>query len=122
MVTYDIWCQYVINLLERFEKWFPSMLPLIHRIRGAIPKMHIFGHWERCQFLWNLNWLVYSAFTVGELIETSWVEQNLTAGSTREQNDGNRHDSVDDTSGNWNWDKMVGLGPSLAYVQIARCF
>ncbi|KAJ7235748.1 hypothetical protein B0H12DRAFT_1076022 [Mycena haematopus] len=113
MATYDIWCQYSIKLKERFGDWFPSMLDIMNKIRGAIPKMHIHGHMLLCLILWNLNFIRWSGFTVGELIETSWVEQNLTAGSTREQNDGNRHDSVDDTSGNWNWDKMVGLAQTL---------
>ncbi|KAJ7204243.1 hypothetical protein B0H12DRAFT_1080513 [Mycena haematopus] len=113
MATYDIWCQYSIKLKERFGDWFPSMLDIMNKIRGAIPKMHIHGHMLLCLILWNLIFIRWSGFTVGELIETSWVEQNLTAGSTREQNDGNRHDSVDDTSGNWNWDKMVGLAQTL---------
>ncbi|KAJ7503595.1 hypothetical protein B0H11DRAFT_1710585 [Mycena galericulata] len=113
MMTYDIWCQYSIYLRDRFVELFPSMADIIDKIRGAIPKMHIHGHMELCQLLWNLNWLAYSAFTVGEMIETGWAEHNLTAGSTKEQNDGNRHDSVDDTSGNWNWDKMVALAKAL---------
>ncbi|KAJ7504835.1 hypothetical protein B0H11DRAFT_2343124 [Mycena galericulata] len=113
MITYDIWCQFSIHLKDRFADYFPSMLPIIEKIRGAIPKMHIHNHIELCQLIWNLNWLMYSAFTVGEMIETGWAEHNLTAGSTKEQNDGNRHDSVDDTSGNWNWDKMVGIAATL---------
>ncbi|KAJ7673933.1 hypothetical protein DFH06DRAFT_1319055 [Mycena polygramma] len=113
MFTYDIWCQYSINLPTRWTDHFPSMVWMLDRIRGAIPKMHIHGHVELCQLLWNLNWLAYSAFTVGEMIETGWAEHNLTAGSTKEMNDGNRHDSVDDTSGSWNWDKLVGIAKAL---------
>ncbi|KAJ7131489.1 hypothetical protein C8R43DRAFT_895982 [Mycena crocata] len=113
MITYDIWCQFSIHFKDRITEWFPTMVAIIKMVRGAIPKMHIHNHIERCQIEWNLNWLAYSAFTIGEMIETGWVEHNLTAGSTKEQNDGNRHDSVDDTSGNWNWDKMVGLAATL---------
>ncbi|KAJ6559495.1 hypothetical protein DFH09DRAFT_1316801 [Mycena vulgaris] len=113
LITYDIWCQFSIHFPKRIAEWFPSMLAIILVIRGAIPKMHIHNHIERCQIEWNLNWLMYVAFTVGEMIETGWAEHNLTAGSTKEQNDGNRHDSVDDTSGNWNWDKMIGLAAAL---------
>ncbi|KAJ7682337.1 hypothetical protein DFH06DRAFT_1314555 [Mycena polygramma] len=113
LVTYDIWCQYVVNLETRITNWFPSMLPILEKIHGAIPKMHILNHIELCQILWNLSWMLYSAFTVGEMIETGWAEHNLTAGSTKEQNDGNRHDSIDDTSGNWNWDKTVRLATTL---------
>ncbi|KAJ7438353.1 hypothetical protein FB451DRAFT_1570308 [Mycena latifolia] len=98
MVTYDIWCQYGIYLGDHVSKMFNRMLPIIKKIRGAIPKMHIHNHQDECEILWNLNWLMHSACTVGEMIETGWAEQNLTAGSTKEQNDGHRHDSIDDTS------------------------
>lgn len=109
-MTYDIWCQYGIKLDERVFEKFGKMLPIIKRINGAIPKMHIHNHKDLCGILWNLNWLRWSACTVGEMIETGWAEQNLTAGSTKEQNDGHRHDSIDDTSGHWNWEKLIKLG------------
>ncbi|KAJ6624330.1 hypothetical protein B0H10DRAFT_1943231 [Mycena sp. CBHHK59/15] len=80
-VTYDIWCQYSIKLLERVKKWFPSMESIVEMILGAIPKMHIH----------NIK------------------SDNLTEGSTKEQNHGNRHDSIDDTSGHWNWQKLISL-------------
>ncbi|KAJ7466564.1 hypothetical protein B0H11DRAFT_1733162 [Mycena galericulata] len=110
MVTYDIWCQYSVNLIPRASEMFRRMMPILRRIRGAIPKMHIHNHQDDCEILWNLNWLMHSAATAGEMIETGWAEQNLTAGSTKEQNGGHRHDSIDDTSGNWNWDKLIRLG------------
>ncbi|KAJ7857401.1 hypothetical protein B0H13DRAFT_1902265 [Mycena leptocephala] len=113
LFTYDIWCQYSIKFKTRVAQWFPAMADIIELVRGAIPKMHIHNHIELCQLIWNLNWLIHSAFTAGEMIETGWVEHNLTAGSTKEQNDGNRHDSVDDTSGNHNWNKLVGLAAAL---------
>jgi hypothetical protein len=89
--------------------YFPDIMYIIFRITGAIPKMHIHNHIARCKVQWNLNWMSFVALTVGEMIETGWAEQNLTAGSTKEQNAGNRHDSIDDTSGHWNWDKTVGF-------------
>ncbi|KAJ7710936.1 hypothetical protein B0H17DRAFT_1324352 [Mycena rosella] len=95
LITYDIWCQFSVHFPDRIAEWFPTIMAIIYMIE------------------WNLNWLIYAAFTFGEMIETRWVEHNLTAGSTKEQNAGNRHDSVDDTSGNWNWDKMVGLAMAL---------
>lgn len=125
LFTYDIWCQYSIKFKTRVAQWFPAMADIIDLVRGAIPKMHIHNHIELCQLIWNLNWLIYSAFTAGEMIETGWVEHNLTAGSTKEQNDGNRHDSVDDTSGNHNWNKLVGLGmpisPLYGFISSSVC-
>ncbi|KAJ6624354.1 hypothetical protein B0H10DRAFT_1784804, partial [Mycena sp. CBHHK59/15] len=119
-VTYDIWCQYSIKLLERVKKWFPSMESIVEMILGAIPKMHIHNHKERCLLEWNLNWLMYVGLTIGEMIETGWVEQNLTAGSTKEQNHGNRHNSIDDTSGHWNWQKLISL--SKCFLCCLRSF
>ncbi|KAJ7688542.1 hypothetical protein B0H17DRAFT_938229, partial [Mycena rosella] len=110
LVTYDIWCQYGVNLEKRVSSMFTRMVPIIRKIRGAIPKMHIHNHQDECEIMGNLNWLTHSACTVGELIETGWAEQNLTAGSTKEQNDGHRHDSIDDTSGHHNWEKLIKLG------------
>jgi hypothetical protein len=37
-----------------------------------------------------------------EMIETSWVEHNLTAGSMREMNAGHRHNLIDGMSDHWN--------------------
>ncbi|CAK5277856.1 unnamed protein product, partial [Mycena citricolor] len=91
LVTYDIWCQYHVNLRKRIEHWFPSMAWLFTLVvlSGAIGKMHILNH--QAEF--------------GEMIEAGWAEHNLAAGSSKEENDGNRHDSIDDISGSWNWDK-----------------
>ncbi|KAJ6607491.1 hypothetical protein B0H10DRAFT_2227795 [Mycena sp. CBHHK59/15] len=111
-------CAYSIKLLERVKKWFPSMESIVEMILGAIPKMHIHNHKEQCLLEWNLNWLMYVGLTIGEMIETGWVEQNLTAGSTKEQNHGNRHDSIDDTSGHWNWQKLISLTIALSRLYI----
>ncbi|KAF8685339.1 hypothetical protein AX14_004035, partial [Amanita brunnescens Koide BX004] len=45
--------------------------------------------------LYAFNYLKYSGETWGENIEGSWAEQNQTAGSTKEQNDSHRHDTLD---------------------------
>ncbi|KAJ7230076.1 hypothetical protein GGX14DRAFT_344027 [Mycena pura] len=109
-LAYDIWCQYQVNLLERIKDHWPEMLPIFNKIDGAIGKMHILNHQERCIFAFNLNFLFHVGLTTGELIETGWAEHNLTAGSTREMNDGHRHDVIDGTCDHWNWQKTVRLG------------
>ena len=103
MLSYDIWCQYSVHLLDRFQERFPAMSAIISRIRGAIPSAHVRGHLILCQVLWAFKYIKYSGETYGEMIETS--EQNQTAGSTKEQNDGHRHDTLDDFCGYWNWTK-----------------
>ncbi|KAF7288964.1 hypothetical protein MIND_01413000 [Mycena indigotica] len=112
-LTYDIWCQYRIKLLERIRTNFPDMLPIFEKVDGAIGKLHILGHEKKCIFEFNLNLLYFVGLLTGELIETGWAEHNLTGGSTREMNDGHRHDVIDGTSDHWNWDKLVRLATSL---------
>jgi hypothetical protein len=118
MLSYDIWCQFWINLLKRFRERFPAMLPIISRIRGAIPSAHIRGHLLLCQVLWVFKYIKYSGETYGEMIETGWAEQNQTAGSTKEQNDGHRHDTLDDFFGYWNWTKyhQTSMSPYIYFT------
>ncbi|KAF8144371.1 hypothetical protein K438DRAFT_1435719, partial [Mycena galopus ATCC 62051] len=108
-VGYDIWCQYGVRLLARIGRWFPEMLDIISNISGAINKLHILSHKELCQIIYNLNWLLFVGLVSMEMIETGWAEHNLTAGSTREMNDGHRHDVIDGTSDHWNWEKTIKL-------------
>ncbi|TFK61727.1 hypothetical protein BDN72DRAFT_777913 [Pluteus cervinus] len=119
--SYDIWCQYYINLPERVQKRFPEMLSILPRIRGAIPKMHIKGHIQSCQSRWSFNYLPHSGETCGEGIETGWAEQNQSAGSTKQQNAGHRHDSIDDDLGYWNWTKSHTIVGFLARQYIKCC-
>jgi hypothetical protein len=109
MFSYDIWCSYRVKLKERFKKNFPKAAALIQNMRGAIPKMHIKNHIEACQLLWAFNYLVGSGETYGEKIESSWGEGNQAAGTTKEMNDGHRHDALDDFHGYWNWCKLHKL-------------
>jgi len=109
-LRYDIWCSYHKNLKERFAKHFSHAAKLLDNLRGAIPKMHVKNHIEACQLLWAFNYLRYSGETCGELIETGWSEGNQVAGSTKEMNDGHRHDILDEYHDYWNWTKMHRLG------------
>ncbi|KAJ3520759.1 hypothetical protein NMY22_g12606 [Coprinellus aureogranulatus] len=96
MMSYDIWCSYSVNLQKRFRETFPESAELIEKMRGAVPKMHIKNHIVACQQLWAFNYLRHSGETCGELIETSWADLNQASGSTKEMNDGNRHDTIED--------------------------
>lgn len=93
------------------------MLPIVKKMRGAIPKLHIKNHVEACQYRWAFNFLPYSGETVGEMIEGSHSEQNGAAASTKEMNAGHRHDSLDGIINYWNWTKFHGMSMSnIVYV------
>lgn len=110
MIMYDVWCQYQVKLAKRWHKWFPKFDWIIPRLRGAIPKMHIRNHTAKCQSVWSLNYIRFSGKTYGEMIEGGWAEQNQSAGSTKEHNEGHHHNSLDDVFGAWNWFKLTHLG------------
>ncbi|TFK62135.1 hypothetical protein BDN72DRAFT_777467 [Pluteus cervinus] len=105
----DIWCQYYVNLVERIRQCFPQMVPLFERLQGAVPKMHIKGHKQDCQFRHAFNYHPHSGETCGEGIETTWAEQNQAAASTKYQNAGHRQESLDDFFGFGNWRKSQGI-------------
>lgn len=109
MLSYDIWCSYSVNLKKRFTEWFPTAASLIDKMRGAIPKLRIKNHVQACQLLWAFNYLSGSGETYGEMIETSWSAGNKASGSTKEMNDGHRHDILDDFHTYWNWCKFHKL-------------
>ena len=115
-LSYDIWCSYHKNLKKRFAKHFPHSAKILDNVQGAIPKMHVKNHIEACQLLWAFNYLKGSGETCGELIETGWSEGNQVAGSTKEMNDGHRHDMLDEYHGYWNWSKMHRLGKRIISI------
>ncbi|KAJ6522886.1 hypothetical protein B0H19DRAFT_1345812 [Mycena capillaripes] len=121
VLTYDVYCQYFKSLTSRFGRWFPSLTGLIKRLSGAVPKMHIRNHVAQCNTQWSTNFTEFLAFLIGKLIEGLWAELNQFAGSTKEMNHGHRHDTLDDGCGQWNWDKVIGMGQTLLKMYREAC-
>ncbi|KAG6848173.1 hypothetical protein H0H93_002703 [Arthromyces matolae] len=113
LLSYDIWCHYHVNLVKRFRERFPTLAGVVSRVRGTIPKMHVVNYVLMCMLLYGFNYLPFSGETWGENIEGGWAEQNQSAGSTKEMNDGHRHDSLDDMFGYWNWMKLHNMPETL---------
>ena len=85
-------------------------MDVVGRIVGCIPQMHIRNHKEDCQYRFSFAYTECVGCTCGEIIETTWAKGNLSSGSTKKQNSGHRHDSLDHFHGHWNWDKLIKLG------------
>ena len=117
LLSYDIWCSYGINLGKRIAQCLPEAVELIKKIRGAVPKMHVKNHIEICQLLWAFDYIPYSGNTHGETIETGWSINNEAAGSTKEMNDGHRHDTLDDMINYYNWTKFHRIGMFLSIIR-----
>jgi len=110
MVSYDIWCQYSINLKDRIKQRFPILADTFENdVRGAVPSLHVHGHGEKCQLNCSFTYTRFSGMTCGEGIESAWAEQNHAAGSTKEQSTGHRQDTLDDFNAYWNWTKLHRL-------------
>ncbi|KAF8143615.1 hypothetical protein K438DRAFT_1993757 [Mycena galopus ATCC 62051] len=111
MISYDIVCQWWINLKERLTK-LPSPMRLtlvLALIRFVIPKMHIRGHLWACMMLFSLNYVPGSAQTDGKGIERPWAHIGGVGTSTREMGPGSREDTLNAHWGSWNWQKLLGL-------------
>ncbi|KAK1226180.1 hypothetical protein PQX77_010857 [Marasmius sp. AFHP31] len=113
--SYDLWCIWIKNFLKRLEKnseFFndKDLLELLESVVGAIPQGHIDGHGDDCKKKYHYAYTKFVAMTIGELVETPWAVEKMTAAMTRQMNDGHRHDILDDFHGFWNWLKVQKLG------------
>jgi len=112
VLSYDICCQYHINLPTRLSK-LPASLAVgfEHSLwKFAIPKLHIAGHRYYCQITFSFTFMLGGGNTDGEGVERHWASLGPIGSSTREMGPGNRHDTIDDHLGNWNSKKNLGLG------------
>ncbi|KDQ07225.1 hypothetical protein BOTBODRAFT_120331 [Botryobasidium botryosum FD-172 SS1] len=105
---YDINCQYIRHVHERFKERFPH-LTHIEFIEWLIPKMHLVGHKEDCQYLYSLNFTPGSGRVDGEQTERNWCDLNGAATSTREMNSAHRHEVMEDKQNEMNFKKMINL-------------
>lgn len=118
LLSYDIICQWIKNLLERFgDPVFPAHLRTAvptGDVRYVIPKYHFNGHKEANHNRFSLNFKRGSGRTDGEEVERNWFRHNSTAASTREMGPGSRHDTLDDHFGWNNFLKNIKLGKPSA--------
>lgn len=113
IVSYDIACQWSINLWARMER-YPSHLHLDHAGKKTfhflVPKFHLPAHIMACQTVYSFNFNRNVGRTDGEAPERGWSHINPVATSTREMGPGHRRDTLDDHFGDWNWKKTVLMG------------
>ncbi|KAG6828010.1 hypothetical protein H0H92_009670 [Tricholoma furcatifolium] len=114
-VSYDIACQWSIHLRERMlqlDRDFLIFDPEVF-IKFVVPKFHLPAHIARCRSNFSLNYTFGAGRTDGEAPERGWAEVNPLASSTKEMGPGSRRDCLDAHFGDYNWRKVVGMGPTL---------
>ncbi|TFK59703.1 hypothetical protein BDN72DRAFT_873011 [Pluteus cervinus] len=116
VVSYDIACQWCLNLLERIQKYAKDLqIPedTFKKFMFLVPKFHLPAHIGRCQTRYSFNFVTKVGRTDGEAPERGWSQINPIALSTSEMGPGSRRDTLDDHFGDWNWKKTTSMGLSL---------
>jgi hypothetical protein len=113
-ISYDIACQWKINLAPRAKK-IEETTDLLTRldqyeILFALPVWHGAAHEISCQTENSLSYAEGVGRTDGEGIERTWAVLNPLGYSTKEMGNGARHDAIEDKVDHLNFGKNVGQG------------
>ncbi|KAF7290397.1 CxC2 domain-containing protein [Mycena chlorophos] len=114
-ISYDIACQWKINLPERMKNLPASMQRDLAKmkIQYGLPVWHSPSHIAECQEENDLSLKPGVGKTDGEGIERFWSGLNPAAYSTKEMGLGHRADTIDDRIDNHNFLKNMTLGSTL---------
>ncbi|KAK0460313.1 hypothetical protein IW261DRAFT_1587084 [Armillaria novae-zelandiae] len=113
VTSYDIACQWSINLEERINIYGDVMRPKIPKKVYLVPKFHLPGHIKDCQEKYCMSFHIHVSENDGEVPEHSWAISNGVAASTREMGPGHRREKLDQHFGDFNWQKNVSQGDTL---------
>ncbi|EJD33796.1 hypothetical protein AURDEDRAFT_76693, partial [Auricularia subglabra TFB-10046 SS5] len=82
----------------------------------AIPKLHIHGHKEDCQYYFHFAYIPGSGRTCGEGIERKWPEINAAGMISKDANIGHREEILSDTQRDGDHKKAIGMGGCAALL------
>ncbi|KAJ7663720.1 hypothetical protein DFH06DRAFT_986389 [Mycena polygramma] len=114
VATYDIACEYVVNLEARFAKHFPDQLKSIKKMRWGVPALHVQGHQDSCTYLFGTGYMECVGHFHGETAEHYWPEANQLGPHVRQMNLGHRQDTMINHHGDWNYKKTMKIASDLA--------
>jgi hypothetical protein len=123
-VSYDIACQWHINLWNRLSAYHDPVLTIDGTEKTFIflvPKFHLPAHIEACNLKYSFNLTPDVGQTDGEAPERGWANANPLARSTKEMGPGSRRDTLDDHFNDWNHKKIIALGEDCYYSSCLRC-
>lgn len=119
VISYDITCQWSINLwkcLETYLSWMRISHDGATSYRFLVPKFHLPAHIQKCQTKYSFNFNPKVGRTDSEGVERGWAHINPVASSTCEMGPGARRDTLGDHFGDWNWKKITKLHASFMYI------
>ncbi|KAJ6513753.1 hypothetical protein C8R47DRAFT_1286610 [Mycena vitilis] len=123
VLSYDIACQYHVNIKKRFEnESLKDLLPLVSSMRWAVPALHVRGHQSSCIYAYSAAYMEATGHFHGETAEQYWPELNQIGPLVRQMNNGHRQDTVILHHGDWNFKKMAKMVAALvADLNEAKC-
>ncbi|KAJ7449328.1 hypothetical protein B0H11DRAFT_1642948, partial [Mycena galericulata] len=110
VLTYDITCEYVVNLETRFAKHFPDVLDKVKKMQWGVPASHMQGHQKSCMYQFGTAYLSCVGHFHGETAEQYWAEANQLGPHVRQMNNGHRQDTLIFHSNDWNSKKFANIG------------
>ncbi|KAJ7443174.1 hypothetical protein B0H11DRAFT_1881567 [Mycena galericulata] len=114
VTTYDIACEYTVNLVSRFQQHFPDLADDVKRMRWGVPALHVQGHQDSCNYLFGTAYMECIGHFHGETAEHYWPEANQLGPHVRQMNNGHRQDTMIAHHGDWNHKKTMKLALTLA--------
>lgn len=118
IASYDIACQWFINLGSRIFNFWPEEIKPSSSVNliPLIPKLHEASHKKtNAHEQYSYNLCPGVGYTDGECPERIWAGHNAIANSTKTMGPGSRHDILDDHFGFWNYEKYISMG-KFSYV------
>ncbi|KAF8074505.1 hypothetical protein FPV67DRAFT_1725303 [Lyophyllum atratum] len=110
---YDISCGYDVNIIPRFQRSHPDLVPIVERMCYLIPLVHVHNHKDNCMYCYSSAYTAHAGHFHGETAEHYWPECNQLGGQTRQMNNGHRQDTLIDHHSDWNWKKVANMATSL---------
>ncbi|KAF8189420.1 hypothetical protein K438DRAFT_1763643 [Mycena galopus ATCC 62051] len=114
--SYDLACVYSVNVVERFMEYFPDLVPIVKKIRWAVPALHIQGHQANCMYEFGTCYMQATGHFHGKTAEVYWPELNQIGTQVTQQSGGHRQDTIMLHHNDWNYKKTV-----KAYSLPRRC-
>ncbi|KAJ7920223.1 hypothetical protein B0H13DRAFT_1987400 [Mycena leptocephala] len=115
--SYDSWCSFVVNGVNRAILLFPEetwLHTLLASVEGQIPADHINGHGSDCQKKWQAVYFACRSHFHGETAEMIWAFLNALGSSTRQMTGPARHDTINFVIDAWNMGKVLRQAELLA--------
>ena len=112
LLSYDIACQWFINLFQRMEDHWPTELriPMTTQLIPAIPKLHEPMHSRKNCQQFSLNFIPGVRKSDTETPEHVWAGHNGLGNATKTQGPGGHHDILMITLASGIGSSTLGLG------------